>query len=71
MSEPRICGQCEYLKRTSPQQIFLLCTYWADARHSFADYTWLETHCHLQPEAPACHAFKVRRYADERRQAAA
>lgn len=57
------CGQCAYLKRTSPTQVFLLCTYWAHPRHSHADYRWLCTHCHVQPEAPACFAFKAIRKA--------
>ena len=54
------CGQCEYLKRTSPDQVFLLCTYWASPDHSYADYGWLCCHCHMQPEAAACFAFKLR-----------
>lgn len=54
------CGQCAYLKRTSPTQVFLLCTYWASPAHGCADYSWLCTHCHMQPEATACFAIKPR-----------
>lgn len=57
------CAQCAYLKRTSPTQVFLLCTYWASPSHSHADYGWLITHCHVHPEAPACFAFKAIRKA--------
>ena len=58
---PRTCGQCEHLKRTSPTQVFLLCKWWSAPNHGMADYGLTCTHCHLQPEAPACVAFKPRR----------
>lgn len=52
------CGQCRFLKRTSPEQVFLLCTYWASPNRKYADYRWMCGHCHMQPWAPACFAFK-------------
>lgn len=58
------CSQCAHLTRTSPTQVFLLCGFWAssptpkpyDPRIFDRDYR--VSHCHMQPEAPACFFFR-------------
>ena len=64
------CSECAYLRRTSPAQVFLLCTFWS-AREIPVKGTGSEfgrdyvlTHCHLQPEAPACPFFEPRKVSD-------
>lgn len=61
------CAECKYLTRTSPTQVFLLCRFWsatqypvpeAAAQMGGVDYAC--THCHVQPEAPACPYFEKR-----------
>lgn len=63
-SKQRNCSQCDYLKRTSPTQVFLLCEFWA-AEHTPVKgaikefgHDYALAHCHMQPEAPACPFFK-------------
>lgn len=60
------CSECDHLTRTSPGQVFLLCRFWS-ARHSPVDGAfelygkdYVVTHCHIQPEAPACPFFRKR-----------
>ena len=63
------CCQCDYLTRTSPEQVFLLCKFWSAksipvkgaARTFGSDY--VVGHCHMQPEAPACPFFKKKKAA--------
>lgn len=58
------CAECAYLTRTSPTQVFLLCSFWAATYYptsgvsSEYDYDYVVGHCHMQPEAPACPFFK-------------
>ena len=66
MATQHNCSQCEYLTRTSPTQVFLLCKFWAGAiksglgiRKAF-DQNYVVLHCHMQPEAPACPYIKLR-----------
>lgn len=60
------CSECRYLKRTSPEQKFLLCRFWSSRRSPvegvFELYgkDYVVTHCHIQPEAPACPFFRQR-----------
>lgn len=60
MAELRNCGSCDYLRRTSPEQVFLLCEFWSAERPPIPDvfrkfgHEYVVTHCHMQPEAPAC-----------------
>lgn len=60
------CGQCAYLRRTSPGQVFLLCTFWAAESMPVKGaagrygYDYMIAHCHMQPEALACPFFKPR-----------
>lgn len=61
-----VCGDCFYLSRTSPEQVFLLCDFWAapelpvrGAGKAF-DRNYTVLHCHVQPNAPACPYFKER-----------
>ena len=60
MATQHNCAECRHLKRTSPTQVFLLCTYWAHPSHGTQAYDWTCRHCHLQPEAPAFHKFEPR-----------
>ena len=54
------CGNCSHIKQTSPGQIFWLCRFFAsDQTHDKGvlaefGYDYVITHCHVQPEAPAC-----------------
>lgn len=65
----RNCRHCRYLTRTSPEQVFLLCEFWASSSHHHpvrgatkgVDYDYVVAHCHVQPEAPACDYFEDRR----------
>lgn len=68
------CGECRHLVRTHPEQVFLLCTFWAsgtpEMRGVAKEYgqTYMATHCHMQPWAEACPFFerrKVMMHADE------
>lgn len=60
---PETCSRCAYLTRTSLEQRFLLCRFWASnsirlkgLRDAFgSDY--IVGHCHMQPEAIACPMF--------------
>ena len=58
------CAECHHLTRTSPEQVFLLCRFWSarqspvQGAHKSFDYDYVLTHCHVQPEAPACPFFK-------------
>lgn len=58
------CGQCHYLERTSPAQVFLLCKFWSATPPpvrgvlSAVDMDYIVGHCHMQPEALACMFFK-------------
>lgn len=58
------CGQCHYLTRTSPTQVFLLCRFWAaptfpvKGAASVVGKDYAVFHSHMQPEAPACPFFK-------------
>lgn len=59
------CSECKFLKRTSPTQVFLLCAFWANPANGIrGDYDWVVGHCHVQPEAPACPYFEMRRVID-------
>ena len=59
MAEQHNCAQCRHLTRTSPEQVFLLCAFWANPDNGIrGDYDWVVGHCHVQPEAPACMAFQ-------------
>ena len=66
MAEPRNCGSCGYLCRTSPEQVFLLCRFWSadvpPVRGAFRayGYDFVVAHCHMQPEAPACEYYRPR-----------
>ena len=63
------CGECHYLTRTSPEQVFLLCRFWSAEyypvkgagkvmRKECKNYP--ELHCHMQPWAPACPFYRRR-----------
>lgn len=71
MTRQHNCAECRYLTRTSPEQVFLLCAFWSDEDINDAtsyvpeDFVGTTTaystlHSHMQPEAPACPAFKPR-----------
>lgn len=66
----RNCSDCDYLTRTSPTQVFLLCGFWAAKQIPIVgasyerDRDYVVTHCHVQPEAPACPYFKPREVRD-------
>lgn len=66
----RNCSECKFLKRTSPTQVFLLCTFWAARQIPISgtggeyDRSYVIAHCHMQPEAPACPYFETRRVID-------
>ena len=59
-TRPRTCGECDYLTRTNPEQVFLKCRFWCGGLHYAlraarmlgSDYA--VTHCHMQPWAEAC-----------------
>lgn len=53
-ARPRTCGECAYLERTSVEQVFLRCRFWCGEHYSVHDMGYVETHCHMQPWAPAC-----------------
>lgn len=59
------CSQCEFLRRTSPTQVFLKCEFWSgplpDGILDAYEYDYIITHCHMQPEAPACAFFQQKR----------
>lgn len=71
------CAECKYLTRTSPEQRFLLCKFWAapqyPVRYAGQAYgiDYVRLHCHVQPEAPACPFFKPKVVEDEAAGAAA
>ena len=58
------CSECDYLTRTSPAQVFLLCGFWSAKNLPVSGTSWdfdrdyVIRHCHMQPEAPACPFFK-------------
>lgn len=63
------CMDCDYLRHTSPEQVFWKCSFWSGNRvttdaipDEWQDnpraYVWL--HCHMQPNAKACHMFRER-----------
>ena len=58
------CSDCDYLKRTSPTQVFLLCKFWSAKQIPVVGtnngYDFVLSHCHMQPEAPACAFFRPR-----------
>ena len=65
------CCDCAHLTRTSSEQVFLLCEFWSDEDIDDAtsyvpeDFVGTTTaystlHSHMQPDAPACLAFKRR-----------
>ena len=54
------CRDCKHLERTSKEQRFWLCKLWSSKKHPSADEGYIVTHCHLQPEAPACEWFEKR-----------
>lgn len=67
------CGDCEYLTRTHPEQVFLKCRFWCGNLHytlkaaQLLGNGYAVTHCHMQPEATACPFFlakKVKKHAD-------
>lgn len=65
--KPHNCGECLHLKRTSPEQVFLLCTFWSADNVPMeairaAGFTQndIVLHCHMQSEAPACPLFRAR-----------
>lgn len=71
MSRQHMCSECQRLTRTSPEQKFLRCDFWCRAHvKDAAGYIpdeWQDDaraysalHCHMQPEAPACGAFKAK-----------
>ncbi len=53
-ARPRTCGECAYLERTSPEQVFQRCRFWCGEHRSVHDTGYVETHCHMQPWAQAC-----------------
>lgn len=72
MSRQHNCSECDHLRRTSPAQVFLRCEFWAAPERrdtwTYVPDEWEDTiqsyimlHCHVQPEAPACLAFRRRR----------
>lgn len=60
------CGKCFYMRRTSPEQVFLKCEFWSASPLpvrgvlKVVDRDYIIGHCHRQPEAPACPFFKPR-----------
>lgn len=60
------CGECHYLTRTSPEQVFLLCRFWAADQYPVRGaakelgHDYAIAHCHMQPWAPACPFFRRR-----------
>lgn len=64
------CSTCTYLTRTSPEQVFLLCRFWASPRIPIDGTSWdfdrdyVYLHCHVQPEAPACPFHKHKKVSD-------
>lgn len=61
----RQCGECRYLHRTSPEQVFLKCEFWSatpvpkQAQRAYGQ-GYVVTHCHMQPWATACPFFEER-----------
>ena len=54
------CIECRHLRHTKPSQVFWRCDWWCSPLHGGSSYEWTVAHCHVQPEAPACHAFQPR-----------
>ena len=62
------CADCRHLKRTSPEQRFLLCGFWSRKplpvksirQIGEFDDSYIVLHCHVQPEAPACPMYEAR-----------
>ena len=78
MSRQHNCAECKYLTRTSPEQVFLLCKFWSAAHcpvpgaaEQMGGKGFVYTHCHVQPEAPACPYFEKRKVVDGATRAAA
>jgi hypothetical protein len=59
-TRPRTCGECAYLERTSPEQVFLKCRFWcgnlchALGAEELHGSKYAVAHCHMQPWATAC-----------------
>lgn len=70
MSTQHNCSECDYLTRTSPTQVFLLCKFWSAADYPAKgvsqsyDRDYVIRHCHMQPEATACEFWKPRKASD-------